>query len=119
MSAIEPSGEWLPLTLAQLDFWEEFILNPGRPLSTVAHCLDFQGEVNQDALCQAISRTAREADVLSVRFHVPPGATVPLQQCDPDRAPMPKLLDLRGCDDPLSESPLTDASRRRGLSRTA
>lgn len=101
MLAVESHGEWLPLTLAQLDFWEEFTLNPGRPLSTVAHCLDFHGDVDEDALYRAISRTAREADILSVRFHIPPGAAVPVQQCDPDRAPMPKVLDLSAHDDPL------------------
>jgi enterobactin synthetase component F len=94
----------MPLTLAQLDFWEEFTLNPGRPLSTVAHCLDIEGEVDEDALCRAISRTAREAEILSVRFRRPPGTTVPLQQCDPERAPMPRRLDLRDRDDPLGEA---------------
>lgn len=101
MPAPDAPGGWLPLTLAQLDFWEEFTLNPGRPLSTVAHCLDFQGAVDHDALVRAVGRTAREADILSVRFHVPAGADVPVQHCDPARAPLPRLIDLRDRTDPL------------------
>ena len=104
MSAVEPRGEWMALTMPQLDFWEEFTLNPGRPLSTVAHCLEFRGAVDADALCRAVSRTAREADILSVRFSIPPGATVPMQRCDPDLAPLPSLLDLRAHDDPPGEA---------------
>lgn len=100
MPISEPRGDWLPLTLAQLDFWEEFTLNPGRPLSTVAHCLDFRGTVDHDALVRAVSRTAREADILSVRFHLPAGAQAPVQHCDPARAPLPRLIDLRDHADP-------------------
>ncbi|MGC2857417.1 condensation domain-containing protein [Novispirillum sp. DQ9] len=90
----------MPLTLGQLDFWEEFTLNPGRPLSTVAHCLDFRGPLDHDAMVRAVSRTAREADILSVRFHVPAGAEAPVQHCDPARAPLPRLIDLRDHADP-------------------
>lgn len=104
MSAVKSNGAWMPLTLPQLDFWEEFVLNPGRPLSTVAHCLEFKGQVDRDALLRAVSRTAREADVLSVRFSLPPGGGLPLQRCDPDLAPMPVLLDLRRHGDPLGEA---------------
>lgn len=94
----------MPLTMPQLDFWEEFILNPGRPLSTVAHCLEFRGAVDADALYRAVSRTAREADILSVRFRIPPGGDLPMQRCNPDLAPMPSLLDLRGHADPAGEA---------------
>lgn len=104
MSVVKPGGEWMPLTLPQLDFWEEFTLNPGRPLSTVAHCLEFRGAVDFDALCRAVSHTAREADVLSVRFAIPAGGSLPLQRCDPALAPLPERVDLRGHDEPLTEA---------------
>ena len=104
MSAIDPRGEWMALTMPQLDFWEEFTLNPGRPLSTVAHCLEFRGAVDADALYRAVSHTAREADILSVRLRIPLGTSLPMQRCDPDLAPLPSLLDLRDHDDPLGEA---------------
>ncbi|MBQ1784190.1 MAG: condensation protein [Gammaproteobacteria bacterium] len=102
MSTTTCDQPWLPLTLAQLDFWEEFMLHPHRPLSTVAHCLTLQGAVDELALLRAIAQTAREADILSVRFHLAEPQLLPAQQCDPQRAPLPLWFDLRAESDPLA-----------------
>ncbi|MGM0701578.1 MAG: condensation domain-containing protein [Pseudomonadota bacterium] len=95
------SRGWMPLTLAQLDFWEEYALHPDQSVSTVAHCLDIEGAVDQPALVEAITRTVHEADILSVRFRLQSGGGEPLQRCDTVQAPMLELRDLRGQPAPL------------------
>ncbi|MBZ9558540.1 MULTISPECIES: condensation domain-containing protein [unclassified Modicisalibacter] len=95
------SRGWMPLTLAQLDFWEEYALHPDQSLSTVAHCLDIEGAVDQPALVEAITRTVHEADILSVRFREQPGGSEPLQRFDTVQAPLLELRDLRGQPAPL------------------
>ncbi|WP_163578151.1 condensation domain-containing protein [Halomonas faecis] len=95
------SRGWMPLTLAQLDFWEEYALHPDQSVSTVAHCLDIEGAVDQPALVEAITRTVHEADILSVRFRLQSRGDEPLQRCDTVQAPMLELHDLRGQPDPL------------------
>ncbi|MFV0410072.1 MAG: condensation domain-containing protein [Paracoccus sp. (in: a-proteobacteria)] len=82
----------LPLTLGQLDFWEEFQAHPGQPVSTVAHMIRLEGRLDQDALAQAITMMAEEADVLSLRFLA---GDPPMQSVDPDRRPALRQLDLR------------------------
>ncbi|PMR73605.1 condensation domain-containing protein [Billgrantia endophytica] len=97
----DTSGSWLPLTLAQLDFWEEYSLQPDQSISTVAHCIDIEGAVDQAALIESITRTVTEADVLSVRFHLPSDGRQPLQRCAAEWTPNLVLRDLRGEPDPL------------------
>lgn len=92
---------WMPLTLPQLDFWEEFALHPDQPISTVAHYLDIDGVVDGAALYEAIAKTVREAEILSVRFRIPSGEQNPLQYCDPQQAPEVLQFDLRDRSDPL------------------
>lgn len=91
----------MPLTLAQLDFWEEFTLHPGLPVSTVAHCLDIEGAVDRVALINAVVRTVQEADVLSIRFQPSARDGVPLQCCDPMRVPELRTIDFRQSPDPM------------------
>ena len=83
----------LPLTLGQLDFWEEFRAHPGQPVSTVAHLTRFTGALDRDALAQAIDMVAAEADVLSLRFQ--PGDDLPVQFVDPACRPALQVFDLR------------------------
>ncbi|RAP41066.1 hypothetical protein BYZ73_11560 [Rhodovulum viride] len=95
----EPLGAaWLELTLAQLDFWEEFRFHPDRPLSTVAHCIEIEGAAEEIALVAALSRLAREAEVLALRFRDGPGG--PRQRVDPGGVPAVRVQDLRGAADP-------------------
>lgn len=90
-----PTLPTLPLTLPQLDFWEEFTFHPQEPIATVAHCLDIDGVVSEPALVAAIERTIAESDVLSVRFHSESGQDRPWQSCDPRCLPELKRFDLR------------------------
>lgn len=91
---------WWPLTLAQLDFWEEFSLYPHQPVSTVAHCLTLTGTIDQPALLRAIQQTVGEADILSVRFRWPEGRP-PQQRFDHDRIPQVQWIDLHDNPHPL------------------
>ncbi len=68
MARIDFADGWMPLTLPQLDFWEEFSFHPDQPVSTVAHCVEIEGDVDVEKLLRAISQTVREAEVLSIRF---------------------------------------------------
>lgn len=94
----------LPLTLPQLDFWEEFTFHPDEPIATVAHCLDIDGVADERALVAAITQTIAESDVLCVRFHVEPGRGTPLQSCDPQLRPSLRQFDLRDFADAAREA---------------
>ena len=66
MSDQSPDTHWLPLTLAQLDFWEEFRLHPDTPVSTVAHAIESRSmaiaqhlETKQSELTTAIEQSAQ------------------------------------------------------------
>lgn len=102
MPDIDPNGGWMPLTLPQLDFWEEFTFHPDQPVSTVAHFIDIDGDVDVDALKRAIGQTIREADILSARFHAPEESDAPRQICDPDFVPELSIVDLKNQPDPIS-----------------
>ncbi|MFD1798201.1 condensation protein [Paracoccus aurantiacus] len=91
----------LPLTLGQLDFWEEFLAHPGQPVSTVAHLIRLHGPLNHDAIAQAITMMAAEADVLSLQFL---DGDPPMQIVDPDRLPGLRQLDLRSHPAPEDEA---------------
>lgn len=104
MSETEIAGGWMPLTLGQLDFWEEFSSHPDMSLSTVAHYLDIEGDVDEDALARAIAQTVREAEVLSVRFRRGTNGQGPQQCCDPRQAPIVEHIDLRDFPDPFAEA---------------
>ena len=91
------------LTLAQLDFWEEFCFHPDQPISTVAHGIEIIGPADPDALAKAIAQTAREADVLALRFIRTPHDeknAAPMQSVDPARRPALHEMDLRDRADP-------------------
>ncbi|WP_376874485.1 condensation domain-containing protein [Albirhodobacter sp. R86504] len=90
---------WHSLTLAQLDFWEEFRFHPDTPVSTVAHGTLISGPINGVALARAITQTTQEADVLALRFHQESGAD-PVQCVDETRRPLLREIDLRHTDDP-------------------
>ena len=68
MSDTALASEWLPLAPAQLDFWEEYTLHPGQTLSTVAHCTELCGAVEEEALCRAIAVTLAETQAFALRF---------------------------------------------------
>lgn len=93
-----PALEWQELTLAQLDFWEEFLRHPQTAVSTVAHAIEIVGPVDADALRGAIEATIAETDVMALCFSQPDPARNPLQCIDPDARPKLRLLDLS--DDP-------------------
>ena len=104
MTTNDARGAPMPLTLPQLDFWEEFTFHPDRPIATVAHCLEIEGVGDEPALVQAITQVASETDALSVRFRLEPGREAPVQICDPTRVPALERFDLRASDDPLGEA---------------
>ncbi|WP_414896713.1 condensation domain-containing protein [Rhodovulum sp. YEN HP10] len=104
MTAEFRDAAWLELTLAQLDFWEEFRFHPDRPLSTVAHCIVIEGAADEIALVAALSRLAREAEVLALRFRDGPGG--PRQRVDPGRIPAVRVQDLQ-------RTPAPEARARR------
>ncbi|MTH77576.1 condensation domain-containing protein [Paracoccus aestuariivivens] len=91
------------LTLAQLDFWEEFRMHPGEAVSTVAHAIELTGEVDESALAAAITQTIAETDVLALRFTTAPDGT-PRQQLDETRRPVLRRLDLSGEFDPMARA---------------
>lgn len=100
MPDIGPTGE-MPLTLPQLDFWEEFTFHPDQPVSTVAHYIELEGDIDELALTRAITRTIREAEILSARFRVSPDGGAPVQVCDPEFLPALIQVDLREEAEPL------------------
>lgn len=104
MSMTDPSSGWMSLTLPQLDFWEEFTFHPDEAVSTVAHYLDIEGDVDETALKRAIEATIAESDVLSLRFRDGENGAEPQQYCDPEQLPVLETVDLRGFDDPLQEA---------------
>ena len=92
-------GDWMNLTLGQLDFWEEYLAHPGQPVSTVAHLTRIEGDVNEAALVQALQMVVAETDVLSLRFSLSQSG-VPVQCVDPAARPALRRLDLRDKPDP-------------------
>ena len=72
----EERPEWHPLTAGQMDFWEEFVVHPDQPVSTVAHCLKLQGPLDEEALIAALTQTVAEADTLALTVYR--GALKPL-----------------------------------------
>ncbi|MDT3251893.1 condensation domain-containing protein [Serratia sp. root2] len=100
MSETLLATEWLPLSPAQLDFWEEFSLHPGQPFSTVAHVTELRGAVDEAALCRAITLTVAETQAFALRFGTRRGDRWPMQRYDPERVPCLKRIDLQEHPDP-------------------
>lgn len=92
-------AEWLPLTAGQMDFWEEFLFHPDQPVSTVAHCLELDGPLDEPELIAAIRQVVADSDTLALRFRETGDGHVQ-QQVDPARAPRLALYDLRDAPDP-------------------
>ncbi len=90
---------WHPLTLGQMDFWEEFVFHPDQPVSTVAHCLELRGPLDEPALIAALDQAAAEADTLALTFDETPDGGV-RQRIDRDRIPRLIRHDLRDVPDP-------------------
>lgn len=107
------TSDWYPLTLGQLDFWEEFRAHPETVVSTVAHATRIEGEVDGEALAQAIRRTTSEADVLALEFTQTDGAP-PRQRINPAHAPALRRLDLRDHADPAAAA---QAEMQRDIDR--
>lgn len=99
--ALTPPAETLPLTLAQLDFWEEFRYHPDEAVSTVAHVIELSGAVDPRALAKAILQMSQEADVMHLRFHSQ-GQEIPRQSCDPTRPVTLREIDLSKDPDPAA-----------------
>jgi enterobactin synthetase component F len=93
MTNYNAQGLWMPLTLAQLDFWEEFRFHPGESVSTVAHALELRGLSDPQALAVAIEETITETDIMALRFGLDPDGG-PVQRIDPDRRPHLRHIDL-------------------------
>lgn len=100
----ENTLNWMPLTLPQLDFWEEFACHPDEPLSTVAHYIDICGAIDEQALSQAVAQAVRETDVLSLRFRLREDGHTPEQARDPQRLPQLQLIDLQDHANPEQEA---------------
>lgn len=100
MSETVLATEWLPLTPAQLDFWDEFTLHPGQPFSTVAHVTELRGAVDEEALCRAITQTMAETQAFALRFRGGTGESLPQQHYDPQAIPQLNRLDLQAQPDP-------------------
>lgn len=100
MSDTALASEWLPLAPAQLDFWEEYTLHPGQTLSTVAHCTELCGAVEEEALCRAIAVTLAETQAFALRFGERRGDHPPPLRHDPQRIPSLQRIDLQAHRDP-------------------
>lgn len=84
---------FFPLMAGQMDFWQEWREQPGRPVSTVAHAIRLDGPVNREALARAITATLAETDVAALRFRV--GADgMPQQAVDSAWRPVLRRIDL-------------------------
>lgn len=95
MTHYDTQGLWMPLTLAQLDFWEEFRLHPGESVSTVAHAIELRGVTDPQALAGAIEATIAQTDTLALRFALDDDGQ-PLQRVDPALRPPLRRIDLSG-----------------------
>ncbi|MFS7162283.1 condensation domain-containing protein [Serratia proteamaculans] len=100
MSETVLATEWLPLTPAQLDFWEEFTLHPEQPFSTVAHVTELRGAVDEVALSRAITLTMMETQAFALRFGADAEAHPPRQRYDPQWVPELHRIDLQAQPDP-------------------
>ncbi len=103
MTHYQPDTDWMPLTLAQLDFWEEFRLHPDTPVSTVAHVTELRGVTHPGALRRAIEATIAETDIMALRFSLGPDGQ-PRQRIDPARRPVLRRLALDGADDARAQA---------------
>ncbi|CAQ82975.1 MULTISPECIES: condensation domain-containing protein [Photorhabdus] len=95
MLNITQTSSWMPLTQAQQYYWHEFSLHSEKVVSTVAHYLDIQGNVDQEALCKAITMMISETDVLSIRFQLLKEERFPSQQPNQATTPQLKFIDLQ------------------------
>ncbi|UFM66008.1 condensation domain-containing protein [Paracoccus sp. MA] len=93
MTHHQAAGLWMPLTLAQLDFWEEFRFHPGEAVSTVAHAMELRGVAEPEALARAIEATIAETDIMALRFRTNADGQ-PVQRVDPARRPALRRIDL-------------------------
>ncbi|EWS68780.1 short-chain isoprenyl diphosphate synthase [Vibrio vulnificus] len=59
---------FFPLSLAQQEYWADYIAFPERPFSNVAHCIEISGECDIECLYQAILQTTQEAEALRLSF---------------------------------------------------
>lgn len=118
MSDTALASGWLPLAPAQLDFWEEHTLHPGRTLSTVAHCIELCGAVEEETLCRAIVTTLAETQAFALRFGERHGDSPPLLRYDPQRTPPLQRIDLQTHGDPWQAAQSLmreDIAQRRAL----
>lgn len=116
-------AEPLPLTLAQLDFWEEFRYHPDEPVSTVAHVVTLSAAEGQridgEALARAITQAIAETDVFRLRFH-DGSDDLPRQSVDPARGLSLRRIDLGDVADPDAQARAlieTDMARTIDLRR--
>ncbi len=96
--------DWKPLTLPQLDFWEEFNFHQDKPVSTVAHYLELSGVHNEEAFLKAVSETISEAEVLSTRFRADQNSDEPMHCIDPSYRPEIEFIDLQQTDTPIQKA---------------
>lgn len=95
MTHHDAQGLWMPLTLAQLDFWEEFRFHPGESVSTVAHAIELRGVTDPQALARAIEATIAQTDIMALRFALD-GDGQPLQRVETALRPPLRRIDLSG-----------------------
>lgn len=93
MTHHQADGLWMPLTLAQLDFWEEFRFHPDEAVSTVAHAIELRGVADPGALARAIIATIAETDIMALQFRLT-GDGLPVQRVVPEARPALREIDL-------------------------
>ncbi|RUA22107.1 hypothetical protein DSL92_07715 [Billgrantia gudaonensis] len=89
------SRGWMPLTLAQLDFWRS-TLQPDQSVSTVAHRLDIEGVVDQPALVEAITGRFMRPTFCRCAFVSSREGANRCSAATRCRQPLVELRDLRG-----------------------
>ncbi|MGP2688505.1 condensation domain-containing protein, partial [Serratia nevei] len=77
-----------------------YTLHPGQTLSTVAHCTELCGAIEEAALCRAIAATLAETQAFALRFGERRGDHPPPLRHEPQRIPSLQRIDLQTHRDP-------------------
>ncbi|NYT23912.1 amino acid adenylation domain-containing protein [Alcaligenaceae bacterium] len=84
----------VPLTEAQEGLWYAQRLDPRNPIFNTGHCTEIRDTLDLPRFAQAVNRTLREANALSLRFVDHEDG--PRQYLDEASTPAAEIVDLRG-----------------------